>query len=99
MQQHGSKYFARRSYSPREPGGGGQNTTHSEFGQVAYQIEGNEACSNRVANTLPEDPTLTLGSKYNFFSEHGHVLYQIKWNRECKHPWVGVKTFFLRLVM
>ena len=34
----------------------------SEHGHVAYQIKGNDACSNMVANTLTADPsTPTLG--------------------------------------
>ena len=32
--------------------GGGQNSTFSEYGHVAYQIKGNDTCSNMVAKTL-----------------------------------------------
>ena len=38
-------------------GGGGQNSTFSEHGHVAYEIKGNHECSNMVANILPADPT------------------------------------------
>ena len=31
----------------------GQNSTFSEYGHVAYQIKGNDACSNMVTNILP----------------------------------------------
>ena len=34
----------------------GQNSTLSEYGHVAYQIKGDDACSNMVANSLPIDP-------------------------------------------
>ena len=36
--------------------GSGQNSTFSEYGHVAYQIKGNEACINMVANILPVYP-------------------------------------------
>ena len=53
-----------------------------EYSQVAYQIEGNDACSNMIANILPVDhpPTLGVGSKgqTSFFSENGHVAYHIR---------------------
>ena len=67
MQQHGSKYFARRP-TPFE----GQNLTFSEHGHVANQIKGNYKCSNVVAIILPADPPLDPGcgfkrSKFNFF--------------------------------
>ena len=31
---------------------GGQNLTLSDYGHVANQLEGNDACSNMVANIL-----------------------------------------------
>ena len=34
---------------------GEQNPTFSEYGYVAYQIKGNGACSNMVANIVPVD--------------------------------------------
>ena len=36
-----------------EVGSKGQNSTFSEYGYVAYQIKGNDACSHMVANSLP----------------------------------------------
>ena len=43
MQQHGSKYFARRPHPPPTLGMGsiGQMTTFTEHGHTAYQIKGN----------------------------------------------------------
>ena len=62
----------------------------SEYGHVAYQIEGNDTCNNVVANILPVDPlpmTLGMGSKGQNYtcSEHGHVAYQINGNDECSN--------------
>ena len=54
MQQHGSKYIARRS--PHGMESKGQNLTFSEHDHVAYQIKGNHECSNMVANIFPADP-------------------------------------------
>ena len=34
-------------------GGAGTNFNFSEYGHVAYQIKGNDACSNMVANSVP----------------------------------------------
>ena len=53
-------------------GSKGQNSTLSENGHVAYQINGNNECSNMVANILPTDPPQDSGdgvnrSKLNFF--------------------------------
>ena len=58
MQQHGSKYFARRPPPPSILGIGsvGQNSTFSEQCNVAYQIKENQECSKLVANILPVDP-------------------------------------------
>ena len=33
--------------------GRGQNSTFSQYGHVAYQIKGNDPCSNMTANILP----------------------------------------------
>ena len=41
--------------------GRGQNSFLSEYGNVAYQIKGNDACSNMVANILPLDTFSTPG--------------------------------------
>ena len=38
------------------------NANVSEYGHVAYQIKGNDACSNMVANILPADPARLWGS-------------------------------------
>ena len=56
MQQHGSKYLARRHHHPQPWGSKGRNSIFSEHGHVAYQIKGNHACGNMVANILPADP-------------------------------------------
>ena len=40
---------------------------HAEYGQVAYQIKGNDTCSNTVANILPTDPLPTLKGQYSTF--------------------------------
>ena len=54
----------------------------SEYGHVAYQIKGNDACSNMVTYSLPADLPPTLWwiqkVKIQLFSEHSHVAYQIK---------------------
>ena len=52
---------------------------------VAYQIKGNEAFINLVANILSIDPLPGPWSKgqNSSFSEHGHFAYQIKGNDEC----------------
>ena len=38
------------------PWGWVQNSTFLEYGHVAYQIKGNDACSSMVANILPDPP-------------------------------------------
>ena len=60
MQQHGSKYFARRHPETLGMGSVGQNSTFSEHGPVAYQIKDNQEYSNMVANILPQTAS-TLG--------------------------------------
>ena len=92
MQQHGSKYFARRalpSPTPLTIGSKGQNSTFSEHGHVVYQIKDNHKCSNMLANILPTDPdslALGMGSvDQNSSSEHSHVAYQIKDNHKCSN--------------
>ena len=58
MQQHGSKYFARRTPLPPGPKGMGskdQNSTFSERGYVSDQIKGNHECSNMVASIFLAD--------------------------------------------
>ena len=66
-------------------GGGGQNSTFSEHGHVAYQIRGNHECSNMVANilsadTFPPPPPLDPGGqkvKVKIFQNR--VLLHIIW--------------------
>ena len=72
-------------YRHPQPLGSGQKVNYSpilEYGHFAYQIEGNEACSNTVVNILPKDTPLTqgVGSKVNFLSEGSHVAYQMNVN-------------------
>ena len=55
MEEHGSKYYARRPF-PRTWGSKGQKSTFSEHGHVAYEIKGNHKCNNIVVNILPADP-------------------------------------------
>ena len=78
---------------PPLPGPGvgskGQNSNLWEHGHDTYQIQGNQECSNMVANILPVDPLpRPWGSKgqNSTFSEHGYVAYQIKGNYECTPP-------------
>ena len=63
MEQHGSKYFARRSPYPPPPtlgmGSIGQDSAFSEQSHIAYQIKENHECSNMVAIILPSDPSPT----------------------------------------
>ena len=51
--------------------GRGQNSTFSEYGNVAYQIKADDACSNILANILPTDTFSTqgVGSKGHHFSQ------------------------------
>ena len=90
MQQHDSKYFARRPPHTFPTQSIGQKSTFSEHDHVAYQIKGNHECSNMVANILHSDPPPPQDHRENSvkrsnsaFSEHGHVVYQIKRNHEC----------------
>ena len=92
MQQHCSKYITPRNPSPYP----GDMVKRSTFifleRRVAYQIKGNQVCSNTVANISPRPPPTPLshwpwgiGSKGQIspFSEHGHVAFQIKGNQVC----------------
>ena len=87
MQQHGSKYFTRRS--PSRPWGRGLNVTFSEQGHVAYQIKWNRERSNIIATILPSYPLPArpwwVGTKgqNSTFSEYGHIAFQIKGNDTC----------------
>ena len=81
--------------------GRGQNSTFSEYGHVAYQIKGNDTCSNMVANILCRPPSPDPGGvKIHLFQNMGHVAYQIKGNDERStysvlthtlNSWDGVK--------
>ena len=82
MQQHGSKYFACRLHLTLRMWSGGQNTTLSEHGHVAYQIKENQECSIMVANILPSDQHPVDGVSR---SKHCHVAYQIIENQECNN--------------
>ena len=97
MQQHGSKYFARKPpYNPQGMGSVGQNSTFSEHGHAAYQIKENHKCSNMVANILPTDPALGMASigQTLTFSEHGYVACPIKGIHEMQQH--GNKYFAQR---
>ena len=72
-------------------GSKGQIASFSEHCYVAYQIKGNQVCSNMVANILPADPSPPSPPPpppppphtHTPTPEHGHVAYQIKGNQEC----------------
>ena len=60
--------FTRRRPPPTlRVGPKGQNSTYSEYGPVAYQIKGKDACSNMVETIFclqsPPPPTLGVGPK------------------------------------
>ena len=89
MQQHGSKYYARR---PPPPDPGGQKVKIqliSEHSRIAFQIKGNRKCSNIVANISatapPPSPDPGIERSNSTIAEHGHVAYLIKGNRECSN--------------
>ena len=55
----------------------------SEYGHVAYQIKGNDECSNMQAHILSlHAPSASrMGSKVKqFVYESSHVAYQFNWN-------------------
>ena len=95
MQQHGSKYFARRPPSPTTLGDevNRSKLLFSEHCSVAYQIKGNHEMQQRGSKYFacrspnPHPLTLRMGSigQTSTFSEHGHVVYQIKGNHECSN--------------
>ena len=47
---------------PRLGGLRGTEAFFSDYGHVAYQIKGNDACINMVANILPVEPLPRLWS-------------------------------------
>ena len=63
-------------------GSKGQHSTFSEHGLVAYQIKGNEECSNMQAHIMSLHTPSTLGwgqrSNIFFLSESSYVAYHIK---------------------
>ena len=66
--------------------GRGQNETFLEYGHIAYQIKWNNAYSNMVANILPTDTPLTLGSglkSQTFFLKEvmSHIKFKVM---ECR---------------
>ena len=67
MQQHSSKYFARRPH----PFPTTLDDSVKEHGYVANQIKGNHECSKMVANVLPADTPgpedVVNSSKFNVF--------------------------------
>ena len=82
MQQHGTKYFARRHPDPGD-GANRSKFTFSEHGHIEYQFKGNQKMQKQGSKYLPGDayplaPTLGMGSEgqNSTFSEHGHVAYQ-----------------------
>ena len=78
------------------PSPGGQRTFFFRIWSCCIAtIKGNDACINMVANALPIDPLLGVGSKRqnSTFSEHGHVAYQMKRNDECSN----IQTHILSL--
>ena len=77
MQQHGSKYIARRHPPPTH-----KKSTFSEHGHFAYRTECNREYSNMVANILPADtpPTLGWGQKVEIQLFQNMVMSHIKQN-------------------
>ena len=80
-------------------GSKGQNSTFSEYGHFAYQIKGNDACVNMVANVFFISPTPSPGpgdrvkGLISTFTEYCHVAYQIKGTDACS---TMVAIFFLQ---
>ena len=69
-----------------------QNSNFPEYGRVAYQIKGNDACSNIVANIFLADipHPLMLGSKGQMQLFQNMIMFHIKLNAitnaaTCKH--------------
>ena len=69
MQYHGCPQTPPIPSRTMGMGSVGQNLTILEHCHVAYQIKGNQECSNMEANILPTYPTPEPcdGSKFNFF--------------------------------
>ena len=82
----------------------------SEHGHVAYQIKGNDACSNMVANILTADPSprpLGFGQKVKIqlLLEYDHFAYQTCSNMEVNilpadapsRPWEWGQMVYIQL--
>ena len=76
----------------------GQNLTILEHGHVAYQIKGNQDCSNMVANILPTDPTPDNcdGLKFNFFQSMAMFYNKLK-GTEHRAPYKHILSPFTHL--
>ena len=70
---------------PPTLGGGGQNSTFSENGHVAYQIKGNRECTNMVANICPQPPPSPSPQKVKIQLFQNMVMLYTKGNRECSN--------------
>ena len=92
-------------------GSKGKNSTFSEHGHVAYEIKGNDECSNMYAHIMslhaPSTPEVGSKVKKSFVSEISHDAYQINGSTMQAHvlssrtpstPGLGhkVKTFFYK---
>ena len=84
--------------------GRGRNSTFSEYGHVAYQINWNHECSNMVAKILLVDPLSPTNSppprpwrvgsigQNPSFSEYCHVTYLNKGNGMCSSMVDNIST-------
>ena len=92
------------TYDPWD-GSKGENFFISEYGQVVYQIKGNEVYKIVQAKKVPLHTHLTpdMGQKVKKNSQYGHVVHQIKGNEvynnmqanslpiHILYPWEGIK--------
>ena len=83
MQQYGSKIIYLWTPDPPAPSPGGQKVKIQflEHGHVAYQIKGNDTCSNMAANIFIPYPLTTL----QLFQKIVMFHIKLKWNRECSN--------------
>ena len=90
MQQHGSKYFVRRSLTTTPPpltptlglGSKGQNSTYSEHGHFAYQIRESRMHQNGSKYFARRPRDGVKRSKFNF---QNMVMLHIKGNHKCSN--------------
>ena len=61
---------------PNEGGGVGLKFIFSEYGHVAYQIKGNDACSNMAVNILPVDTPTAPRAGSKIVSEYDQEIPQ-----------------------